>query len=200
MLSRKLCLLAGAASLTLASAGWGLLGNHSTESTVMTNTTDDHADDGLNQAVLNLYAVISGPAGQARDWDEFRGMFTEDAVMGQCLKQPNGNVVYQGFTPKDYVERSGPWLEENGFFEIETDREVKRFGQMAHVWTTYEARRTAEGEVFMRGINSVQMVNMGEAGWKIRSIFWNPETPENPLPAAEHQGEHGNEHEGEHDG
>lgn len=157
---------------------------------------EHHTDDGLDAAVKGIYAVISGPAGQKRDWDAFAAMFTDDAVMGQCVMAQDGTPRYIGFTPAQYVEQNAAFLEEGGFFEQETGRQVQRFGQMVHVWSTYQARRTEDGEVFMRGINSIQMVDMGEAGWKVRSIFWNPETPNNPLPEHGHDEEHEDDHEG----
>jgi len=153
-----------------------------------------HHDDGLDAAITALYAVISGPAGQARDWDAFAAMFTGDAVLGICAKQADGTTFYRGFSPAEYVEQNAASLENDGFFEQETARQVQRFGQMVHVWSTYQARRTEDGDVFMRGINSIQMVDMGDAGWKVRSIFWNPETENNPLPEAAHSKDHDKGH------
>ncbi|MFG0307464.1 MAG: hypothetical protein ACF8Q5_14770 [Phycisphaerales bacterium JB040] len=176
--------------------GWGV--SRHAESAPVTGETTPRAlhtgDETLDAFVGDLYGVISGPAGQERDWDKFDALFTDDAVMGQCVKRQDGTVAYVGMTPEDYKTRNGPWLVQNGFFEIETAREVKRFGQMIHLWSTYEAKQTADGEVFMRGINSIQIVDMGDDGYKIRSIFWNPETPDNPLPEADHADHHGDDH------
>jgi|GEM_PF-2496955 len=177
-------------------AGWGVVrhadsGTHTKGATSFALHT---GDDKLDAFVGDLYGVISGPAGQERDWDKFDALFTDDAVMGQCVKRPDGSVGYVGMTPADYKERSGPWLVENGFFEIETGREAMRFGQMIHLWSTYEAKQSEDGEVFMRGINSIQIVDFGDDGYKIRSIFWNPETPDNPLPGADHADDHDGDH------
>ena len=82
---------------------------------------------------------------------------------------------------EDYITGSGSWLEENGFFETEVSRKTDQFGNIAQVFTTYESRRTPEAEPFMRGINSFQLWHDGDRWWVV-SIFWENETPENPIP------------------
>ena len=64
----------------------------------------------------------------------------------------------------------------------ETARRVETYGHIAHAWSTYESRHKAEDpEPFARGINSIQLMHDG-ARWWIVTIFWEAETPENPIP------------------
>jgi hypothetical protein len=82
-----------------------------------------------------------------------------------------------------YIERSSKFLEERGFFERETARRVETYGHIAHVWSTYEARQKADDpRPFMRGINSIQLMNDGKRWWVV-TIFWEAETTRTPLPA-----------------
>ena len=64
----------------------------------------------------------------------------------------------------------------------EIARTVEQYGDIAHVFSTYQARRTANGPVFMRGINSFQLVRHGGRWWVV-SIMWQQETPQRPIPA-----------------
>ena len=54
---------------------------------------------------------------------------------------------------------------------------------IAHAFSTYESRRSVDDvELFTRGINSFQLMN-GGLRWRVVSIFWQGEGPENPIPA-----------------
>jgi hypothetical protein len=44
----------------------------------------------------------------------------------------------------DYVNRAGPRLEAEGFFEREIHRTVEQYGNILHAFSTYESRRTAD--------------------------------------------------------
>ena len=129
----------------------------------------------LDSIVEVLYAVISGDKGQARDWDRFLSLFQPGAQLIPSGPNAENQIGAQYMTPQEYVERSGPWLEENGFFEIEIAREELHFGSMTHIWSTYESRRKADDpHPFARGINSIQLINDGERWWII-NIYWTGE-------------------------
>ncbi|WP_029415789.1 hypothetical protein [Brevundimonas bacteroides] len=128
-----------------------------------------------------LYDVISGDAGQARDWDRFRNLFHPSArLMPTGLRDSRG--VLTPLTPQDYVDRAGPNLVRDGFHEREIARRTETFGAVTHVWSTYEARRAlADAQPFLRGINSIQLFNDGTRWWVV-SVYWQAETPTLPLP------------------
>ena len=136
--------------------------------------------DAITKAV---YDVISGEAGAKRDWDRFRSLFHPSARLIPTGKNPNtGLVVARALAPDDYVQRNEPFFAKEGFFEREVARQTEIYGNIAHVFSTYEAFKTAKDEKpFMRGINSIQLLNDGKRWWVI-SIYWQAETPENPLP------------------
>lgn len=136
----------------------------------------------LDKAVKQLYAVISGPAGQARDWQAFRDMFLPEARFVIVVKRQDGSSAVVVSSPDDYAKRSGPMLEKDGFFEKETWRSTRIYGNMAHVWTTYEGRRKEDdAKPFLKGINSVQFVKSGDK-WKIAMITWTDENAAGPVP------------------
>lgn len=143
------------------------------------------ADVASPDAILDaLYSVISGPAGQKRDWDRFHSLFLPG--QGRLImtgRAPDGAVRRIAMMPAEYVARSGASLEKNGFFEVEIHRVQETFGNITHAFSTYESRRTAADETpFARGINSIQLFNDGTR-WYVVTVFWDSERPDNPIPA-----------------
>ena len=86
------------------------------------------------------------------------------------------------WTIDDYVTTAGPSLLQNGFFEVEIHRVTEEFGNIAHLFSTYESRRDPDDpEPFVRGINSFQVIYDGERWW-VLNIFWTDERTA-PIPA-----------------
>ena len=136
----------------------------------------------IDGIVAAVYDVISGPAGQARDWDRWRSLFIPEARLIPVSVRQDGTISHRVITPEDYASSSGPFLEENGFFEVEVARVTESFGQIAHLFSTYESRRTeADDDPFARGINSFQLMNDGTRWWVV-SIMWDSERPGNAIP------------------
>jgi hypothetical protein len=144
------------------------------------NPADVNSVDSIVKA---LYEVISGDAGQKRDWDRFRTLFHLSARMIPTGKNPNTGVFgAAAMTAEDYIKRSGPYLEKEGFHESEIGRKTEIYGNIAHVFSAYEGRnKLADKKPFLRGINSFQLFNDGKRWWVV-TIFWQQETPANPLP------------------
>ena len=136
----------------------------------------------LDDIVSSLYNVISGPKGQERDWDLMKYLFHADAKLIPSGQDPSGRYKARFITTQDYIDGSGKWLIENGFFEKEIHREVSTFGNISHVFSTYEAFQSDTDETpFMRGINSIQLLNDGVRWW-ILNVYWTQESEENPIP------------------
>ncbi len=133
------------------------------------------------EAILRaLYDVISGPPGQARDWNRMRSLFIPDGRLMPSGARPDGTVGIRLLSVNDYIASSGPLLERVGFREREIASRVERFGHIAHVFSTYEGRMETEGTT-IRGINSIQLLNDGTRWW-IVSVYWEAERPDMPIP------------------
>lgn len=137
--------------------------------------------ESIDAIVAALYDVISGPVGQARDWNRFRSLFVPTARMMPLVPRPEGRVALRMLAPNDYVATSGPLLLEKGFSERELARRTERFGHLAHVFSTYEGRLEADGHV-LRGINSIQLMHDGRRWWVV-SLMWEAESEAQKLPA-----------------
>jgi hypothetical protein len=144
-----------------------------TTGSIPANPADVASVDAIMRAV---YDVISGPAGQKRDWNRMRSLFTANARM-----MPKGSRGLMSGGVEDYISSSGPMLEERGFIEREIARRTEQYGDIAHVFSTYEARQSEGGPVILRGINSFQLVRH-EGRWWVVSIMWQAESPQTPLP------------------
>ncbi len=136
----------------------------------------------MDAIVAALYDVISGPAGQARDWDRMRALFVPGGRLIPSVAGDNGGATARVLDVDGYIERARPTLERNGFFEREVARRTEAFGNIAHLFSTYESRHTAaDAAPFARGINSIQLLKDGERWW-IVTVFWDAERPGNALP------------------
>lgn len=137
----------------------------------------------IDAVVAALYASISGPAGQKRDWARVRSLFHRHHKMLPVVRG-KGGMQTLALTVDDYMQRAAAMLERDGFFEQEVHRHVLQFGDLAHVWSTYEGRRAlADKEPFLRGINSIQLVREGGRWWVLQ-IAWEQEVDAGPIPPA----------------
>jgi len=136
-----------------------------------------HAADGdsIDSAVKAIYEVISGPAGD-RDWTRFRALFIDGARL-----IPVRSGAPQVWTPDEYAKRAGASFEKQAFYETGVAERLETFGNIAHVFSTYESRRAPGDKPFARGINSFQLAKVGDT-WKIVTILWDSERPDNPIP------------------
>jgi hypothetical protein len=136
----------------------------------------------MDAILAALYDVISGPAGKKRDWNRMRSLFIPEGRLMAVGPKKEGGFGYRVMDVEGYIKSSGSYLETNGFFEREASRVVEQFGQIAHVFSTYESRHKADdAKPFMRGINSIQLMHDGNRWW-IVSVYWEGERPDNPLP------------------
>jgi len=136
----------------------------------------------LEAIIAAVYDTISGPAGAPRNWDRFRSLFVPGARLIPIARRPDAPAEARIRTVEDYMAGASRSFAQSGFFEREVARTVERYGGLAHVFSTYEARRALdEATPFMRGINSFQLLFDGTRWWVV-TIYWQAETPDTPLP------------------
>jgi len=152
---------------------------------VQVTTIEPRAEDvaTIDGVVRAFYEVISGPAGQPRQWARDRSLYIPDVRFVAVSKTKDGKIVARPMTHQEFVDRSDAGLVKDGFYETEIHRETQRFGQIAHVFSTYESRIKADGPVVERGINSLELFNDGKRWW-VLSVQWDEERKDNPIPPA----------------
>jgi hypothetical protein len=134
----------------------------------------------IDSILTELYAVISGPAGD-RDWNRFRSLFAKGARLTSVTKEASDHPV-RLLSPDDYINLAGDYFKTHAFYEKPIVNKVDRFGNIAQVFSSYESRNAPGEKPFARGINSIQLF-YDQDRWWVLSILWDEETPENPLPA-----------------
>jgi hypothetical protein len=152
------------------------------------SSTSQSADprdvESIDAIIAAAYDVISGPAGQKRDWNRERSLFYPRARLIPTASVPGRNDVDlepQMLDVESYIARAEPLLQA-GFYETEIARRTEQFGRIAHVWSTYESRHDSSDLVaFMLGINSFQLFNDGRRWW-ILSVYWQHESAEHAIP------------------
>lgn len=127
-----------------------------------------------------VYAVISGPIGQRRDFERMKTLFTPDARLTAMTAQG-----LRGGSLDDYIARSGPFLVEQGFTEAALANRIEVYGDLAQAWSSYEGHFTTDDGApgVVCGINSFQLVCQPGGRWLVESNLWQAETPQTPLPA-----------------
>src|ERR1700760_3452946 len=92
----------------------------------------------MDSILAALYDVISGNAGQKRDWDRMRSLFVPGARLIPTSK-PSGAEVFSThvLSVDDYITRAQPFFEKEGFFESEVARHVEQYAHISQVFSTY---------------------------------------------------------------
>jgi len=135
----------------------------------------------IDGVIKAFYDVISGPAGQPRQWQRDSTLYIP-RVQFVAMSVENGKPVPAVMDHGQFARAYNSAFVDRGFFERETKRVTKRFGNIAHVFSAYEYRATEQGPVQGRGVNSIQLYWDGTRWW-IASATWDDERPDNPIPA-----------------
>jgi hypothetical protein len=135
--------------------------------------------DGIMKA---FYEVVSGPAGQPRQWARDRTLYIEGmrfvaTGVRKGETKPYANIMDH----QTFVDQSNDFMVRDGFHEREIHRVTRRFGNIAHIFSTYETRQKPDGPVTSRGVNSLELFYDGTRWW-IASAVWDGERPDNPIP------------------
>jgi hypothetical protein len=132
--------------------------------------------------VAALYDVISGPAAKPRDWKRLHSLFAPQGRLVAVGMRPDGSVPATFMTVDDYIGRVTKPFDDAGFYETELARGGDSFGQIVHVFSTYESRHApGDAKPFQRGINSIQLYNDGKRWW-IVNLLWHAEGDKHALP------------------
>jgi hypothetical protein len=149
-----------------------------------TSPADVSSVDGI---VAALYASVSHGEEAQPNFDRMRSLFLQ---VGMLIppRDPRSDLFtvldVDGFEQR--VRRSIAASNQTGaptsFYEREAARKTDCFGNVCQVFSTYESRRAPSDEKpFVRGINSIQLVNDGKRWW-IASVAWDTEREDNPIP------------------
>lgn len=136
--------------------------------------------------VAAAYAAIARAPGEPFDWERFRSLFLPEARLIPNTEQRQGSfdvLSADGFIAWiDEVTPPPGSANDQGFQEEQVSAEVVRYGDVAHVFSTYQKHYWGSDQILGRGINSFQLVQNGDRWW-IAGIAWDEENGAGPIPA-----------------
>lgn len=139
-------------------------------------------ENAIGAVIDEMYAMISGPRG-ARDWSRQAHCFHPEARQIRTWIDADGRATFRSMGLDDYARDTTPFFAANDFYEIEIGRRIDLFGNIAHVWSAYEARNSLDdAEPERRGINSIQLFKDPDRGWRIMAMIWDNERADVTIP------------------
>jgi hypothetical protein len=140
----------------------------------------------IEAIVVALYEGISRESGAYSDWERLRPLFSAGAriIPPAAQSGPLEVLNFQVFKERvdDNVRHLQAESNDRGFHKRELAKRTERFGNIAHVWSSYASRYDVDDpEPFTRGINSFQLAYHSGRWWVV-TIFWDTERADNPIP------------------
>ena len=127
--------------------------------------------DTVDSIIDTMYELISGRTTTPRDWETWKSLHVAGARLIPIENTPDGSRIARVMTPDEFAVSRSRFFEQHDFFEWETAREERHYGQLAHVWSSYEAAHEPRGRIIRKGANSIQLWNDGKRWW-ILSVAW----------------------------
>lgn len=134
------------------------------------------------------YETLNRAPGEDFDWERYRSLRLPGAIVLPNAEQSGGSFAPR--TVDEHVSRIERAYAESGFIgsdrdrgfaEEEIHRVVRRYGDVAHVESTYTKRPYDAREVAGRGVNFYTLVFDGERWW-ITAAAWDEENGAGPIP------------------
>ena len=127
----------------------------------------------LDAVIRAIYETVSFERGERPDWRRDDEIFAPGARLVRVTDA--GGFEFNGL---DAYKQDFRRLIDSGelpsFWEAELWRETRQFGEVAHVLSAYESRRSRNGEFLGRGVNSIQLFR-SDGHWKISAMIWRRE-------------------------
>ena len=128
-------------------------------------------------------ADVESPASNAeRAFDRLRSLFLSGARLVPTGRRPDGEAVHRSFSLEAFLAQARDSYEDRPFYEREVHAVTERYGDIAHVFSTYASRRSPDGEPFTGGINSFQLWYDGDRWWIVHMIWHAQRDGDPPIP------------------
>jgi len=123
----------------------------------------------LDSVIAEMYDAVSFEPGTRPEWSR------QDLIFAPAARvvRVNDDGVFE-FDLDSYRTNFEAMIDSGAmtsFWEAEIWRETRQFGDVAHVLSAYEARRSRGGEFLHRGVNSIQLFQR-DGHWWISAMIW----------------------------
>jgi hypothetical protein len=136
--------------------------------------------DGMVKA---YYEVVSGPAGQPRQWDRDATLYIPNVRFVIVSEDATGKATAESMSHQEFVDNSEASLGGKAFYEHEVHRVTQRAGNIVHVFSTAERSSSPDGKAEGRGIDSIELFWDGQRWWITAANLWEIDASKHPLPA-----------------
>lgn len=128
----------------------------------------------LDSVISTMYSVISGPAGEPRDWELLRSLYHPQARLMVAPNLGKEALPLRVMTVEEFIARVDAIFKTESFWEREVKRQTEQFGRIAQVLSDYESLHDLNEAPFTSGRKSMHLFNDDERWW-IVSAIWNTE-------------------------
>jgi hypothetical protein len=135
--------------------------------------------DGMIKA---YYEVVSGPAGQPRQWDRDATLYIRNVRFIIISEDATGKTTAESMTHQEFVDSSDASLVGKAFYEHEVHRITQRAGNIAHVFSTAERSSSPDGTIEGQSIDSIELYWDGKRWWITAANLWDINTAKHPIP------------------
>lgn len=140
------------------------------------NPSQAHDLSGITKV---LYKIVSGKAGEEKNWDLMRTLFAPNSTITPIFHNGTGHSV-SAMSVEDFISLNKRIFANINFFETEVKAKVFHYGNTATILSQYESREEIGAEPYSTGVNSFQLVNDG-IRWCVISVTW--DSDKGPLPS-----------------
>ena len=143
------------------------------------------ADVATPEAIVRAsYEALIRKPGESFDWDRFRTLHLPEARMIPNREQRGGQfsvLTVEAFIAwvDSVTTVGGPG--DKGFAEEGVHNLIEEYGDVAHVFSTYQKRYWDEDRIIGRGINAIQLVRK-DGRWWIVSVVWDEDYAAGAIP------------------
>lgn len=148
-----------------------------------TNSTFPEEAGSIDSIVSSIFAIISGEKGEEGDWELMKNIFHPKARLMTGYPDEAGINELRVFSVEEYISTFRNDFYNMTFYEKDVKNEIERFGDLAHVLSTYQAFTTKEmAQPVRTGVASIQLYHDGERWW-VLSMYWKNGSKEDPVPS-----------------
>lgn len=128
----------------------------------------------IDSVIDTMFSVISGAAGEPRDWELLRSLYHPQARLMVAPNAGQEALPLRVMSVEEFIQRVDAIFQKESFWEREVKRKTEYFGRIAQVMCDYESLHDLNQPPFTSGRKSMQLFHDGTRWW-IVSAIWNTE-------------------------
>ncbi|NVK55516.1 MAG: hypothetical protein HWE26_07870 [Alteromonadaceae bacterium] len=140
----------------------------------------------LESIIPALYGVVSGAAGDTKDWQLMADLFAPTSQIIPVFHDEGGLPQIQTLTVAQFTALNKQIFKDINFYETEVSSQIFQAGHMATILSHYESRDAIDAPPYSEGINTFQLLNDGRR-WCVISVTWDSDKGGHAIsPLSEH--------------